>query len=153
MVTGWRIAKSKYASQAFDGEGARLYGGRWNSIGVRMVYTAQNASLAVLEILVHLNDSNLLTAYSLCAVHLDESLVQHLDRSRLPDNWREYPAPPELQRIGDEWISNRSSLVLEVPNAIVESESDYLINPSYPDFLSLAIDAPIPFSFDARLVR
>ena len=43
MATGWRIVKSRYASTAFDGEGARLYGGRWNSSGTRMVYSLESA--------------------------------------------------------------------------------------------------------------
>ena len=59
MRTGWRIVKTKYAAQAFDGEGARLYGGRWNSPGLRMVYNSENVALAALEILRHLVKSSL----------------------------------------------------------------------------------------------
>lgn len=152
MPTGWRIVKSRFAKRPFDGEGARLYGGRWNSVGVRMVYTAGSVSLAVLEMLVHLESSDVLPSYSLCAVHFDESVVTRLDRSRLSGNWRESPAPPELLMIGDAWIAARSSAVLEVPSAVVESESNYLINPEHPDFVSLVIDPPRPFTFDPRLL-
>jgi hypothetical protein len=40
MHTTWRIVKRRYASSAFDGEGARLYGGRWNSPGTPVVYSS-----------------------------------------------------------------------------------------------------------------
>src|SRR6266571_1768578 len=55
MVTAWRIVATRFASGAFSGEAARAEGGRWNSPGVRMVYTAGTISLALLELLIHLN--------------------------------------------------------------------------------------------------
>ncbi|MGB7923524.1 MAG: RES family NAD+ phosphorylase [Pyrinomonadaceae bacterium] len=152
MRTGWRIVKTRYADQAFDGEGARLYGGRWNSPGVRMVYTSESLALAALEVLTQLGKSSLLASYSRCAVHFGDSLITSLDRSLLPANWRTYPAPPELQLLGDTWIANSSSVVLEVPSVLIETESNYLINPLHPDFGSLVIEQPEPFGFDPRLI-
>lgn len=152
MPTAWRIVKTRFATRAFDGEGARLYGGRWNSVGVRVVYTAGSVSLAVLEMLVHLENADVLPAYSLCAVHIDEVLMTSLDRLRLPANWRDSPSPPELLTLGDAWIVSRFSVVLEVPSAVVESESNYLINPEHPDFKMLVMDPPQPFTFDPRLL-
>ena len=152
MATGWRIVKSRYASTAFDGEGARLYGGRWNSPGTRMVYTSSTISLAVLEVLVHLQEASILSSYSLISASFNDVFVEHVDRSTLPDGWRTYPAPSELQRIGDEWVRSRSSAVLEVPSVIVERESNYLLNPTHPDFSSLVIGEPEPFTFDERLL-
>jgi RES domain-containing protein len=117
-----------------------------------MVYTAANYSLAVLEVLVNLDRSSILPAYSVLAVHFDDALVERLDVSRLPANWRDSPAPPELQQIGDRWLASRSSVVLAVPSVVIEAESNYLINPQHPDFSLLSIDAPQPFSFDSRLI-
>jgi RES domain-containing protein len=151
MATGWRIVKSRYAA-AFDGEGARLYGGRWNSPGTRMVYTSSSISLAVLEVLVYLQKANLLSSYSLISASFDDAFVERLERSRLPDGWRTYPAPSELQRIGDEWVQSQGSAVLEVPSVIVERESNYLLNPAHPDFSSVVISEPEPFTFDERLL-
>ena len=54
-ITAWRIVRARFADSAFDGEGARRYGGRWNSRGTRMVYTAGSQALAALEMLVHLD--------------------------------------------------------------------------------------------------
>lgn len=152
MPTAWRIVKTRFAQQAFDGEGARLYGGRWNSVGVRMVYTAGSVSLAVLEILVNLENTDVLPAYSLCAVYFDDAVVSNLDRARLLPNWRDSPSPPELLAIGDAWIASGISAVLEVPSAVVESESNYLINPAHSDFASLVIEPPQQFTFDPRLL-
>ena len=152
MATGWRIVKSRYASTAFDGEGARLYGGRWNSPGTRMVYTSSTISLAVLEVLVHLQEASILSSYSLISAGFDDALVERMDRSMLPDGWRSYPAPSELQRIGDEWVRRQRSAVLEVPSVIVERESNYLLNPAHPDFSSVVIGEPEPFTFDERLL-
>jgi RES domain-containing protein len=157
MAAGWRIVKSRHASTAFDGEGARLYGGRWNSPGTRMVYTSSTISLAILEILVHLQEASLLlllllSSYSLISADFDDALVERLDHSMLPDGWRTYPAPSELQRIGDEWVQSHRSAMLEVPSVIVERESNYLLNPTHPDFSSVVIGEPEPFAFDERLL-
>jgi RES domain-containing protein len=59
-ITTWRIIKAQHAHRAFDGEGARLAGGRWNKIGIPMIYTADSLALAALEIMVHLPGSELL---------------------------------------------------------------------------------------------
>jgi RES domain-containing protein len=152
MATCWRIVKSRHASTAFDGEGARLYGGRWNSPGTRMVYTSSTISLAVLEVLVHLQEASLLSSYSLISVSFDDALVERLERSRLPDGWRTYPPPSELQRIGDEWVRSQRSAVLEVPSVIVVRESNYLLNPTHPNFSTVVIGESEPFTFDERLL-
>ena len=54
MPRAWRLVKARHAAGAFDGEGARLHGGRWNSRGARVVYVSSSRSLAALELLVHL---------------------------------------------------------------------------------------------------
>ena len=153
MPTAWRIVKTRFASQAFDGEGARANGGRWNSVGVRMVYTSASIALAALELLVHLENTGVLPSYSMIEVNFDVSLVTQLDRSRLPATWQDSPPPPELFAIGDAWISGESSVVLEVPSAVIESEVNYLINPVHPNFKLLAIGRARPFRLDPRLFR
>ena len=152
MIAVSRIVKAKYASSAFDGEGARINGGRWNSPGRPVVYTASSAALAVLEILVHLGSATILQSYVLATCTFEEALVSRLDRSALPSNWRSYPAPPELQLVGDEWLKRRGTAVLEVPSVIIETESNYLLNPAHPDFALVTIAAPRPFEFDLRLL-
>lgn len=102
--------------------------------------------------LVHLDSSDVLAAYPLCPAEFDDSLVERLDRSALPADWRDYPSRAELRRIGDGWAAGGSSAALEVPGVIVETESNYLLNPTHPDFTSLKLGTPGPFEFVPRLL-
>lgn len=152
-ITAWRIVKARHAAAAFDGEGARLEGGRWNSPGTPVVYTAESAALAALELLVHLGRGSILSAYVLIACTFDEALVSPLDRKRLPNNWRSYPAPPELQLIGDEWVKTGRSAVQKVPSAAIATDANYLLNPRHPDFQAIRVSDPQPFEYDPRLLK
>lgn len=152
-LTAWRVVKAKHAANAFDGEGARVDGGRWNSPGTPVVYTSQSAALAALEMLVHLGRASILGAYVLIPCTFDGHLVSRLDQKRLPKNWRSYPAPPELQLIGVEWAKNDTSAVLEVPSAIVDTDSNYLLNPQHADFRTIRVMDPQVFEFDLRLLE
>src|SRR6266851_4520565 len=96
-ITAWRITKRRHARTAFSGDGARLYGGRWNSPGTLMVYVAESQALAVLEVLVHLDASSLLEKYVLIQVDFEDSLVADLNRTSLPRNWGEDPVPANVQ--------------------------------------------------------
>ena len=141
IVSAWRIVKRKHAKNAFTGEGARIFGGRWNTPGVPLIYTAASQSLAVLEILVHLEAPELLQKYVILEARIEESLITDLDQSRLPENWI------------DEWARARVSPVLRVPSAIVTSEYNFLINPLHRAFSRLKIaQARTPDFFRNRLV-
>jgi RES domain-containing protein len=153
MPTAWRIVKATRARSAFDGEGARRHGGRWNSPGLRLVYTAESVSLAALELLVHLQSSRLLAAYALVPARFDSALVEAVAARDLPPRWREYPAPVELQEIGDRWARSRPTAVLQVPSSVVPMESNFLINPDHPDFSRIEVGTPEPFELDPRLRR
>ncbi len=152
-ITAWRIVKAKHAAEAFDGEGARVEGGRWNSPGIPVVYTSQSAALAALEMLVHLGHGSTLLAYVLIPCTFDEAAVSRLERKRLPKNWPSYPAPSSLQLIGDQWVKSGTSPVLEVPSAVIATESNYLLNPRHEGFADIRVEAPQPFSFDLRLIN
>ena len=152
MLTLWRVAKTRHADSAFEGEGARLYGGRWNSVGVRVAYASESIALACLEVLVGLQRSGVLASYSLVSARLDEAIVESLPAASLPAGWRNHPPSGESQAVGDRWVTEQRSAVLRVPSAIIEVESNYLLNPEHPEFGRITISAPVPFAFDARLV-
>lgn len=139
--------------QAFDGEGARRYGGRWSSPGTRVVYCSESVSLAALEVLVHLQAAVPLGAYTVIPVRFPERVVTDVPRRDLPKNWASSPAPLRLQRIGDEWAARNRSVALRVPSAIVSAESNYLLNPAHPDFGTVEIGTPQAFVLDPRLLR
>ena len=152
MLTVWRIAKTRHASSVFDGEGARLNGGRWNSVGVRVAYASESLALASLEVLVGLQKSSVLASYSIVSAQIDEASVGTVPLASLPGNWRSHPPAPESQAIGDRWVAEGRSLALKVPSVIIEAESNYLVNPAHPDFGTITISAPTPYAFDARLL-
>jgi RES domain-containing protein len=153
LISAWRITKQKHAKTAFKGEGARLYGGRWNSTGRLVVYTAESRALALAEILVHLESAGVLSRYVMFQVEIDESYVADVDPGALPKNWRAEPAPKRLQTIGDDWLDSGTSAVLRVPSVIVNGEFNYLLNPLHPDFSKLQIHGPERFPIDKRLVK
>ena len=152
-LTAWRIVKERHAASAFDGEGARLYGGRWNSPGTALVYTAESRALAMLEILTHLPTAALLGLFVCIPVRFDDALVTELRRNALPADWRREPAPASTRQLGDAWVQAGGSAVWRVPSVVVPPESNYLFNPAHPDFRAIKIGAAEPIRFDARLVR
>jgi RES domain-containing protein len=151
MPRSYRIVKARHANSAFDGEGARIAGGRWNSPGVAMVYTAGSIALAALEMLVHLERSELLAAYVIFTCTFDPALVSEPDA--LPSDWRSSPAPAASRRVGDAWVLEGRSAVLLVPSAVVEEEHNYVLNPRHRDFEKIQVSQPRPFRFDPRLVH
>lgn len=147
------MVKRRHADGAFTGEGAHLYGGRWNSPGIPVVYVAESRALAVLEILAGLRSRKTLDAYVLIEIQLDEELVEKLDRESLPDQWRISPPAPETQSIGDRWIREARSAVLRVPSVVIPSEFNFLVNPAHLEFGGIKIREPEPFELDSRLTR
>lgn len=151
MLTAWRLVKTVHAKVAFTGEGAAQFGSRWNPPGVRVVYTAQTAALAAMEVLVQTPEYELPSTHTIFRVQFPEEAVTALDAEKLPADWDAIPAPMSTQAIGHTWITSGSSLVLRVPSAAIRQECNYLINPAHPDFPSLHISNPEPFVFDPRL--
>lgn len=150
MRQAWRIVKEKHAATAFSGEGASRTGGRWNSRGVWVVYTSGTRSLAALETLVHLNPP-VLFRYVTIRVEFDDALIEKF-APNLPADWQEEPPPPSTREIGDLWVKQTRSVVLELPSVIIPGEANYLLNPAHPDFRKLSIARPEPFAFDPRLL-
>ena len=151
MPSAWRLTKTKYLSAAWDGEGARKAGGRWNEPGVAVVYASGSLSLALVEVLVHLA-VEILPSYSAVPIEFDESLVTVVAPGRLPRNWKESPPPPATQAIGSEWVASGTSAVLRVPSVVVPGEFNFILNPAHREFGRIAIGTPMPFPFDARLM-
>lgn len=150
-ITAWRIVKRRYEATAFDGEGAFQFGGRWNSPGKRVIYTSQSVSLVLLEMLVHVG-SALLPSYNVIPTRFEDDLAVHIELHDLPDSWRSHPGPPELKKLGDDWIARLSSPVLRVPSAVVPSEWNYLLNPGHSGFAKITIGEPVPIDIDLRML-
>ena len=144
------MCEARYA--AFDGEGARVFGGRWNRPGTPVVYTSGTLALAALEIFVHLDVPE--SAANLVAVPADVPAsvpVAKVLASDLPARWREYIAPEALADIGARWAQARQTAVLAVPSAVIPQESNYLLNPAHALFSKISIGSAARFSFDPRM--
>ena len=150
MSLAWRISKAKRAATAFDGEGARLSGGRWNSPGVRVVYVSVTKSLAALETLVHLTPPVTVTFVAI-PVDFDDALVEIFPFMNLSAGWDTEPPSPISQLIGDTWVNTSRSAILALPS-VITGETNYVLNPAHPDFAKIKIGKPEPFTFDPRLL-
>lgn len=135
-----------------SGEGARLFGGRWNSPGLAAVYLGDSIALAAMELLVHLGNIDVLRTYRKMPVYIPESLVMHIDATALPRQW-EYGPRRTTRTIGDRWLRGGDSAVLQVPSAVVPGESNYLVNPNHADFSAIEAGPVSDFRYDRRLVR
>ncbi|MFO8027664.1 MAG: RES family NAD+ phosphorylase [Opitutales bacterium] len=151
MLETWRIVTRKWAEAAFDGEGARLYGGRWNSPGRAVVYLADSRALAALESLVH-HPGIPEIDYVRFPVRFKSSLVEAVPTTGLEASIRSPVVAPETQAVGDQWLRQGRKPVLEVPSAIIPEEYNYLLNPKHPKFGQIEIGAAEGFAFDPRLV-
>ncbi|MGE4536929.1 MAG: RES family NAD+ phosphorylase [Desulfovibrio sp.] len=153
-MIGWRVFQTQHATTALSGDGAQKYGGRWNTKGKPLIYSAATLSLAALEILVHVQDYTLLDAAPCSCIRLEfaPTLVTEVTLQVLPADWQALEHP-ECKRIGDAWIGQGQTPVLAVPSVVIPQETNYLINPNHPDFASIFASSPLPFPFDARLIK
>ena len=146
----FRICKKAHA--AFDGEGARLYGGRWNRRGTPVVYASESLALAALELLVHAESALLPDDLVAVSADVPETVsVESLAVRDLPRDGRRHPAPEILAERGTEWARSGRTAVLAVPSALVPRERNFLFNPAHPEFRKIRPHPPEPFALDARL--
>jgi RES domain-containing protein len=149
----WRICRRRHAADAASGEGARLFGGRWNSRGVRVVYASTSLALAALETFVNL-EPNLRPA-DLVFIEgeiPDAVKIGRVDPKILPARWHE-TREGSLRRFGDDWIREGKSAALLVPSAAIRGEWNLLLNPAHSDFPIIEFRDPRPFEFDVRMFR
>jgi RES domain-containing protein len=153
-VVIWRLSKIKYAPTAFDGEGARRAGGRWNSKGTAIVYCSATLSLTALETLVHMDVADFGTSRAAIRVEIpDDIAMDRVEANQLAPDWRDTPAPVSLAVMGDQWAAEGKTLLLLVPSAVVPQENNILLNPRHLDFAKIQISPPEPFVLDARLLK
>ena len=149
----WRICRQRYAADAASGEGARLFGGRWNSRGVRVVYASTSLALAAVETFVNLEPN--LRPDDLVSIQgeIPESIeVGRLDKMTLPAGWSE-TRDESLHRFGDDWVHAGQSAALLVPSAAIRGEWNILLNPIHLDFQRIRLQNPERFAFDLRMFR
>ena len=152
MTRVYRVLRRKYARTPFDGEGAYRYGGRWSSLGVRLSYASEHQSLALLEYFVHLDKDDPPADLILAIAEIpDDMNREQVEIRRLPANWRDPAAPPELFRFGDEFARRREHCLLLVPSAFASHEHNWLLSPEHPEFKRIVIREPELLAYDPRM--
>lgn len=147
----YRISKCMYITD-LNGVGARLYGGRWNSKGHPVVYTAGSRALSALEVLVHVPLKNIVQDFCIATIMIPDNLpVKTLQRKELPSGWQSLAPFPELQKVGDAWLDEGKYPVLKLPSVVIPEEFNYLINPLHPESEKIVVLSQHPFVFDQRL--
>jgi RES domain-containing protein len=143
----WRI--SNYAD--LSGGGGLQAAGRWHTRGKRIVYLADHPASALLEMLVHMDRDLIPATYSLLRVVVSDTVV--LDRigdDSLASDWRNHPAL--TRQIGDQWLDQSSTALLQVPSVIVPLGINFLLNPTHPDAAKVKIIDVLNAPFDPRLL-
>jgi RES domain-containing protein len=153
MASAWRIVRASRAQTAFTGEGARRYGGRWNSSGVRVVYVSEHQSTAALEVFANRVPFILDEKYKAFYLEWPDRLTEIFPVPKLPADWKRSPPPAEAMEIGDRWVREQRSAVLALPSAISPADTNFLLNPEHQDFKQIRIAAPIDYEFDPRLLN
>jgi RES domain-containing protein len=144
--------RKAYARSPLDGQGAYLYGGRWSSPGTRLAYTSEHQSLAMLEYFVHLDAVDAAGDLVLVVAEIPDGIPQErVAAEQLLSTWRNFPAPPELARIGDDFVRRGENCVLIVPSALAPHENNWLINPRYSTFGKNVVCEPEPLTYDSRM--
>lgn len=143
------ISKPAHVANALSGQGAAQAPGRWNSVGVRIGYTAGSASLAMLEMLVHVDKEDVPTDRWLLSYDVPDDAIQ--DLRDLPPGWSDLPYSSQVRAVGDQWAASGASLGLRVPSAIALHESNILVNPGHPRFREVKLIDDEPLALDSRL--
>ena len=150
MIVASRLCRPAYA--AFDSSGGLDKSGRWHERGYRVVYASGSEALATLEVLVHLSLLTQIPEYVCVKARIPEDLVVDVrDFGLLPADWAS-TEQTQARALGTRWIVSGASAVLCVPSAVIPREPNYMLNPEHPDFQRIAVDAPLPFEFDVRLI-
>jgi RES domain-containing protein len=146
----YRITSKAYARD-LSGTGAMMYGGRWNSKGVRILYTSQSLSLAALEVIANTSGNHLNINLYCVELELPDELVP-IKVAELPPNWNTFPYNGDTVQLGNEFIK-QGDLCLKVPSAIIPTEFNYLLNPLHDDFMKLKLLDARPLILDQRLFK
>ncbi|MGI4733513.1 MAG: type II toxin-antitoxin system Prs ADP-ribosylating toxin ParT [Janthinobacterium lividum] len=154
----WRIAidARTYAAEDLTGAGAKLSGGRWNDVGVAMIYAASSRALACLETIVHLNAAGLPFNRYLVEIEIADDLLaaaETADAASLSVGWDAEPAGHVSVRFGSDWANDRRSALLLVPSVVVPEEQNLLVNPAHPDAGRVRASKVRRWLYDPRLRR
>lgn len=147
----WRITHRDYAldRQCAD---ASLFGGRWNPVGMPVLYSGGSVALTALEKLVHLGLAPCPPLVLVAVDMPDTASVYEPDLAALPVGWDALPISASAQTFGESWLRRNDTLAMKIPSAIVPEAANFVINPAHADYPEIQITVLRPFAFDRRLL-
>lgn len=149
----FRLTRAKFAN-SLSGKGAAIKGARWNSVGVELIYTASNRSLAMAEVAVHFTFATLPEDYMMVTIEIPNDIsLQEVKVKDLPSNWQDFPHPSTTQIFGDKFVAENKSCLMRIPSAVTQGDYNLLINPKHPDFVKIKIISIEKFPFDKRIFK
>jgi RES domain-containing protein len=152
-VEVYRLSRERFAD-VLSGKGAALKGARWNSLGVEIIYTAANRSLAMAEVAVHFTLATLPSDYVMMTLFIPDNLsLQKLTTANLPIDWNVFPHPISTHAIGNQFITDNKYCVLQIPSSVTQGDFNLLINPHHAEFKRIKIVHTEPFPFDKRIFK
>ena len=146
----YRISKTKYATD-LSGEGAKLYGGRWNNKLIPCIYTSESRALALLEYTVNINIDDIPRALSIITLDIPDGAIYELSQSQLPGDWKDVPAPSSTRDLGSNLLNEAKNAVIKIPSAIISNDFNYILNPKHPDSKNFKIRDIKDFVYDIRI--
>lgn len=146
----FRIGHSRYATD-LTGEGARLFGGRWNHKGVPCVYSSESRSLALLEYSVNVNLDDVPRALTMAIIEIPDFSIKIIPEAQLPGNWKQAPAPSETKDFGLFLFREKEFSVFKIPSTVVPEEFNFLLNPLHEHSKLYKLLEIKDFVYDVRI--
>lgn len=150
MMRVYRITKERYRKD-LSGNGAAIAGGRWNRKGLPALYTAENSSLSVLEVLAHCDRMSDVAGRIIQEFEILSDTIEDFDLTQLKEDWRIVPWGNETVEKGSLWLEDMTSLVLRIPSVVNERESNYMINPRHPRMGEVKLTGEEILKVDSRV--
>lgn len=146
----YRVGKARH-SHDLTGEGARLYGGRWNHVLTPCVYTSQSRALAVLEFSVNVNIEDIPASLSITTIEIPDKAIKQFGPEELPEGWNSIPSPAAARDFGTAWLTEAAAPVLQFPSSVIPQEYNFILNPLHPGSKHFKIIAVEELVYDVRI--
>jgi RES domain-containing protein len=146
----FKVGKAKF-SKDLSGEGARLFGGRWNHILTPCVYTSESRALAVLEYSVNVTIEDIPRSLCITTFEIPDKGIEKFAIRDLPGNWQDSPAPASTKDFGTSLLTTGATPIIQIPSAVISQEFTFILNPKHSDCKNIKILDVTDFVYDVRI--
>jgi RES domain-containing protein len=145
----WRIVTGPHP--VWSGEGARLYGQRWNPPGLPAIYTGTSFAICLIALLVHANRKSPPSGARFVEAEVPDDVSRELFASASLPGWDDPHDVAIAQAFGRDWIESRRSALLIVPSVVTaRHDSNVAVNPEHADAARISVGPETPVVLDPR---